>query len=132
MATQSIKAYVSGAYEAGELPEPLAEVLRSGSLTLLQLIKLLGEYLTSEDEQTRSRGVEILAQVVLSLAPSGQVSDASSVATSKLFDRQAVRTLTTFFADKLQDGSNVAASIAKANNAVSHADRRTLPFNNRS
>ncbi|CAO1622601.1 unnamed protein product [Parajaminaea phylloscopi] len=113
-ATQAIRAYVAEAFEAGSLPPPLAHALRTRSITLLDTIKLLGEYLTSEDERTRSKGVELLAQIVIDLAPSDDAGPSSAA----LFDRQAVRTLSGFLAEKLEDGTNVAASIAKATNSA--------------
>lgn len=115
---KAVQAYIAQAYEAGTLPPPLLAAFQSSSLTLLQLIRILGEYLTSEEERVRSRGVELLSQVIVDLAPGEKEgADGSIAPIPTLFDRQAVRTLTIFLADKLEDGSNVAALIAKETNA---------------
>lgn len=106
-AVQAVQAYIGKAFDAGQLPPFLSSSLRSGTLSLLQLIRVLGEYLTSEDERVRSQGVELLAHVVIDLD--------SEV---HLWDKQTVKTLSNFFADKLEDGSNVAASIARSTNSA--------------
>lgn len=117
-AKQAIRAYVAEAFEPGSLPPPLSEALRSGSVKLLDLVKLLGEYLTSEDERIRSKGVELLAHIVIDLAPVHADQREQESKHANLFDRQAVRTLTAFLAEKLEDGTNVATSIAKASNSA--------------
>ncbi|CAO1628141.1 unnamed protein product [Sympodiomycopsis kandeliae] len=107
-AKQAVEAFIAKAFEPGTLPPVLKDQLHSGSLSLLQLIRVLGEYLTSEDERIRSSGVELLAQVVIDLAPQN----------ISLFDKQTVKTLSNFFAEKLEDGNNVSASISKSTNSA--------------
>lgn len=124
-AVQAVQAYIGKAFEPGQLPPTLSESLQSGALSLLQLIRILGEYLTSEDEQIRSMGVELLAQVVLDLAPDS--ANVSGAASPHLFDKQTVKTLANFFAEKLEDGSNVAASIARSTNSADKVVPATAP-----
>ncbi|CAO1627900.1 unnamed protein product [Jaminaea pallidilutea] len=116
VASQAVRSYLAGVFEPGSLPPPLAQVLTSRTLSLLQLIKILGEVLTSEDERERSKGVELLAQVVIDLAPAPETGVAAPA--SHPFDRQVVRTLAAFFAEKLNDGSVVAESIARSSNSA--------------
>ena len=116
-AIQAVQAYIGKAYEPGQLPPFLSTSLRSGSLPLLALIRILGDYLTSEDERIRSQGVQLLAQVVLDLSESER----------HLFDKQTVKTLSAFFAEKVQDASNVAASIARATNSSDKVVPATAP-----
>lgn len=115
---QAIRAFVAEAFEPGQLPAPVSQALVTRSVTLLQMIKALGEYLTAEDEKTRSRGVELLAQIVIDFAPSSTVPEQKQTLERSLLDPQAVRTLTAFLTEKLEDGSNVAASIAKSTNSA--------------
>ncbi|KAG2110359.1 ARM repeat-containing protein [Suillus discolor] len=72
-----------------EVDESVAGI-SSGQLTLLDIIKALGEFLTSEEDRLRTKGVEFLSSV-LGRCP------------HEKFNRQAIRVLTTFYCSKLED-----------------------------
>ncbi|KAG1764825.1 ARM repeat-containing protein [Suillus occidentalis] len=64
--------------------------ISSGQLTLLDIIKALGEFLTSEEDRLRTKGVEFLSSI-LGRCPHERLN------------RQAIRVLTTFYCSKLED-----------------------------
>ncbi|KAG2141268.1 ARM repeat-containing protein [Suillus clintonianus] len=72
-----------------EVDESVAGI-SSGQLTLLDIIRALGEFLTSEEDRLRTKGVEFLSSV-LGRCPHERLN------------RQAVRVLTTFYCSKLED-----------------------------
>ncbi|KAG1876711.1 ARM repeat-containing protein [Suillus subalutaceus] len=72
-----------------EIDESVAGI-SSGQLTLLDIIKALGEFLTSEEDRLRTKGVEFLSSV-LGRCPHERLN------------LQAIRVLTTFYCSKLED-----------------------------
>ncbi|KAG2747281.1 hypothetical protein P692DRAFT_20736558 [Suillus brevipes Sb2] len=64
--------------------------ISSGQLTLLDIIKALGEFLTSEEDRLRTKGVEFLSSI-LGRCPHERLN------------RQAIRVLTNFYCSKLED-----------------------------
>ncbi|KAG1887770.1 Dos2-interacting transcription regulator of RNA-Pol-II-domain-containing protein [Suillus subluteus] len=72
-----------------EINESVAGI-SSGQLTLLDIIRALGEFLTSEEDRLRTKGVEFLSSV-LGRCPHEKLN------------LQAIRVLTTFYCSKLED-----------------------------
>lgn len=72
--------------------------IADGSTTLLNVVKALGEYLTSEEDELRTKGMEFLSEV---LAKSPQ---------DKL-NRNAVRVLVGFYIGKLEDTETVVPAL---------------------
>ncbi|KAG1780953.1 Dos2-interacting transcription regulator of RNA-Pol-II-domain-containing protein [Suillus placidus] len=72
-----------------EVDESVAGI-SSGQFTLLDIIKALGEFLTSEEDRLRMKGVEFLSSV-LGRCPHERLN------------RQAIRVLSTFYCSKLED-----------------------------
>ncbi|KAG2068710.1 hypothetical protein BDR04DRAFT_1206804 [Suillus decipiens] len=72
-----------------EVDESVAGI-SSGQLTLLDIIRALGEFLTSEEDRLRTKGVKFLSSV-LARCPHERLN------------RQAIRVLTTFYCSKLED-----------------------------
>ncbi|KAI0310724.1 ARM repeat-containing protein [Amylostereum chailletii] len=70
--------------------EETASGITSGDIKLLHIVKGLGEYLTSENDDLRNKGVEFLAKVVGRCPP-------------ETFNKQSVKVLVTFFISKLED-----------------------------
>ncbi|PWN32442.1 uncharacterized protein FA14DRAFT_73990 [Meira miltonrushii] len=97
------------------LPEvitaPWLKPSQSGQrLRLVEAVRFLGPALVAEDERQRLRAVVLLSLLITTL-----IEDES--ARKALFDKQAITTLTTFFASKIEDGNTVAANIAQSMNA---------------
>lgn len=115
---QSLRAFFSGAYKDDQaqsrIPTSVLNPIQSNQFSLLQLIRSLGEQLTSEDEELRSKAVNLLSDILLQVTQ----DDEHSTTTSHL-DRQSTRTLSTFFSSKIQDGELVAASISQKLNSSS-------------
>jgi len=115
---QTLRAFFSGAFKDSieKVPSRILSSIQSNQLTLFQLIRQLGEQLTSEDEELRSKAVELLSDLVLALTEKEKGSEIES--SVEQLDRQAVRTLSSFFSSKLQDGETVAASISQKYNST--------------
>ncbi|KZP01584.1 ARM repeat-containing protein [Calocera viscosa TUFC12733] len=81
-------------YMASDGDEDLHDVvsaIEGGHSTILLLVRSLGEYLTSTEDPVRTRGLNLLSEV-LSRIPKPKVN------------AQATRVLTKFYVDKLEDG----------------------------
>ncbi|KAI0629374.1 ARM repeat-containing protein [Trametes polyzona] len=78
--------------------EEVATEISQGNITLLDLVKSLGEYLTSEEDDLRTKGVEFLS-LVLAKCPPEKLS------------RQSVRVLTTFYCGKLEDTETIIPAL---------------------
>ena len=122
-----------------QLPPPLHAAISQRFISLVDLIRHLRESLTSEDLEVRSLAVQLLSLVVTTFAPGTTDSDSvrgknkkrsvafadenaaepvtKDAAPPPLFDRQAVLTLTTFFASKLEDGEAVSDELARRYNS---------------
>ncbi|WFD23306.1 hypothetical protein MEQU1_001995 [Malassezia equina] len=108
MATPSsvaVRAYVDGTYD--DIPPSVRDDVASGIISLLTLVKELGDFLTSESDTVRARAVALLSGVVQHLAAQPNES---------VLTRQALRTLTQFFCDKLADAVAVGDARARARN----------------
>ncbi|KAF8074920.1 Dos2-interacting transcription regulator of RNA-Pol-II-domain-containing protein [Lyophyllum atratum] len=71
-------------------------------ITLLDVVKALGEYLTSEEDELRTKGVDFLSMVLSRFPP-------------EKLNRQSVRVLTTFYCGKLDDTETIIPSLKGLN-----------------
>ncbi|KAL5536863.1 hypothetical protein ACEPAF_686 [Sanghuangporus sanghuang] len=69
-----------------------------GRATLLDVVKALGEYLTSEEDVIRSKGVDLLSRVIERCPP-------------ERINRQATRVLVSFYSGKLEDPETVIPAL---------------------
>ncbi|PVG04686.1 hypothetical protein CPB86DRAFT_831311 [Serendipita vermifera] len=76
----------------------LSQEIQNGSTTLLALIKVLGESLTSEESERRVKGVSLLAEVITKLSPSS-------------LNRQSTKTISAFFISKLDSLDELAPAL---------------------
>ncbi|KAJ3917813.1 ARM repeat-containing protein [Lentinula edodes] len=72
--------------------------ISNGSTSLLNVVKALGEYLTSEEDALRTKGVEFLSAVLGRCPP-------------EKLNRQAARVLTSFYCSKLEDSETVVPAL---------------------
>ncbi|KAF7309175.1 ARM repeat-containing protein [Mycena kentingensis (nom. inval.)] len=84
---------VSG--RAEEVEAAVAEVAQG---KLIGVVKALGQYLTSEDDHLRTKGVEFLSTVIVKCPPNA-------------LNRQSVKVLSTFFCDKLDDTETIVPAL---------------------
>ncbi|CDO69761.1 hypothetical protein BN946_scf184766.g6 [Trametes cinnabarina] len=75
-----------------------ASEISQGKATLLDLVKSLGEYLTSEEDDLRTKGVEFLSLVLAQCPP-------------ERLNRQAVRVLVSFYCGKLEDTETIIPAL---------------------
>ncbi|KAI0372603.1 ARM repeat-containing protein [Pilatotrama ljubarskyi] len=78
--------------------QEVASEIAEGKATLLDLVKSLGEYLTAEEDDLRTKGVELLSLVLAKCPP-------------EKLNRQSVRVLTTFYSGKLEDTETIIPAI---------------------
>ncbi|EIN09656.1 ARM repeat-containing protein [Punctularia strigosozonata HHB-11173 SS5] len=93
---RSVRTWMATGKEA-QVDEVIASVAHKQT-TLLQLVKSLGEYLTSEDDELRNKGVEFLSRV-LERSPSDTLN------------RNSVKVLVTFYISKLEDTETVIPAL---------------------
>ncbi|KAL9935425.1 hypothetical protein V8E36_005773 [Tilletia maclaganii] len=95
----------AGAGAGAALPPALSDALfTSTSLPLLTLVRKLGPQLTSEDAATRARAVLLLANVIERAATQAEPG--------AILSPQSIRTLTTFFTDKIEDATTILSAPA--------------------
>ena len=124
---EAIGAFVEGT--SPEVPTSVLDAVRTEQVSLLDIVRELGPALTSEADARRTRAVALLSGVVVHLA---------EAPAPRALPRQAIRTLTAFFCEKLADASAIAAEAVRAHNdgtlvpasaplgARQAADQRTL------
>ncbi|KDQ61341.1 hypothetical protein JAAARDRAFT_190123 [Jaapia argillacea MUCL 33604] len=78
--------------------EETVKVITSGGAGLLNVVKALGEYLTAEEEEMRTKGVEFLSSVLGRCPP-------------EQFNRQSVRVLVNFYCGKLEDTDTLVPAV---------------------
>ncbi|KAH7881782.1 ARM repeat-containing protein [Phlebopus sp. FC_14] len=78
--------------------DQVAQGISLSGVTLLDVVKALGEYLTSEDDGLRAKGVRFLS-LVLERCPKDKLN------------RQAVRVLATFYCSKLEDIETITPAL---------------------
>ncbi|TKY84635.1 hypothetical protein EX895_006537 [Sporisorium graminicola] len=110
---QAIRAYMVGSFQ--EVPPSIIDDLTNGSVSLLGVVRLMGEYLTSEEEDTRTRAVQLLSEITCTLLdPDSQQANPTKEPLSSIFTIQAVRTLSAFFADKIADGVIISDNFVRS------------------
>ncbi|CCM00251.1 uncharacterized protein FIBRA_02280 [Fibroporia radiculosa] len=72
--------------------------ISSGNATLLDVVKSLGKYLTAEEDELRTKGVDFLS-LVLSKCPAEKMN------------RQSVRVLVAFYCGKLEDTETIVPAL---------------------
>lgn len=111
---QAVRAFMVGSFQ--QLPPSLVDDLATGTVSLLGVVRLLGEYLTSEDEETRTRAVQLLSDLTCHFldpdTPPSQSDKHQPLST--IFTIQAVRTLSAFFADKIADGVIISDNFVRS------------------
>ncbi|KAI0258930.1 ARM repeat-containing protein [Gloeopeniophorella convolvens] len=78
--------------------EDTASGIANGELKLVHVVKALGEYLTSEEDNLRNKGVEFLASVVGKCPPDK-------------FNHQSAKVLVAFFTSKLEDTETIIPAL---------------------
>ena len=101
-------AYVRGAEVA--VPSSVCEAVAEGACTMLDVVKVLGVPLTSEEDAVRARAITLLSRVT------GHVAARAP----QRLSRQAVRTLSEFFSAKVSDAVIVGDSMAQRMNEAPH------------
>ncbi|ORY34974.1 Dos2-interacting transcription regulator of RNA-Pol-II-domain-containing protein [Naematelia encephala] len=81
-----------------EPPTELITSVNDGSTPLLEVVKGLGEYLTSTEDDVRLKGLTFLSNVVKVIAPGR-------------YNRQATQTLTRYFLSKLDDFDSLPSAL---------------------
>ncbi|CDZ97248.1 DNA repair/transcription protein Mms19 [Phaffia rhodozyma] len=83
-----VRTYISTG--ASQVPVELLQLLDDSSVSLLGVVKALGEYLTSPNEELRVRALGLLSGTLSKLSPAK-------------INRQSTRVLSSFYCDKLED-----------------------------
>ncbi|KII87506.1 hypothetical protein PLICRDRAFT_55462 [Plicaturopsis crispa FD-325 SS-3] len=78
--------------------EETASGVSDGQITLLNIVKALGEYLTADEDVLRTKGVEFLSAVLLRCSPDK-------------INRQSARVLTVFYCGKLEDTETIIPAL---------------------
>ncbi|KZT67370.1 ARM repeat-containing protein [Daedalea quercina L-15889] len=86
------------ASEQEEEVDTAVSEIGSGNATLLDVVKALGEYLTSEEDELRTKGVEFLSLVIGKCPP-------------EKLSRQSVRVLVSFYCGKLEDTETIIPAL---------------------
>lgn len=76
----------------------ISKEIQSASTSLLTVVKHLGEYLTSEESETRVNGIKLLVEVIAKLPDSS-------------FNRQSCRTMVSFLNTKLDSGEEAIPAL---------------------
>ncbi|CAE6417929.1 unnamed protein product [Rhizoctonia solani] len=91
-----VRTYV--ATEGDDALKELVQNVDDQSITLLHIVKALGDYLTSEEGKIREKGIRLLSNVI-SLCQPERVS------------KQSTRVLTTFYIEKIQDADTIIPAL---------------------
>lgn len=79
---------------AAQIAKTTAEKLQNGDTKLLEVVRALGEYITSDDETIRTRAVNYLTAVILALPPN-------------FLNRQQIQVLNAFLSSRIEDGGAI-------------------------
>ncbi|CAE6532510.1 unnamed protein product [Rhizoctonia solani] len=91
-----VRTYV--ATEGDDTLRELVQNVDSQSITLLHIVKALGEYLTSEDGKIREKGIRLLSNTISRCHPDR-------------VGKQSTRVLTTFYCEKIQDADTIIPAL---------------------
>lgn len=91
-----VRTYVST--EGDDTLKKLVQNVDNQSITLLHIVKSLGEYLTSEDGKIREKGIKLLSNTISQCQP-------------ERVSKQSTRVLTTFYCEKIQDADTVIPAL---------------------
>ncbi|WVQ75192.1 hypothetical protein IAR50_004803 [Cryptococcus sp. DSM 104548] len=80
-------------------PQELVHAINNGQTQLLQIVKALGEYLTSTEDETRLKGLTFLSNILGVVNPSK-------------VNRQATTVLTNFYLSKLDDFDSLSPALS--------------------
>ncbi|KAJ7768459.1 ARM repeat-containing protein [Mycena metata] len=97
-ATDSVEQLVTTWMVSGRDEEVNAAVTEISEGRLLAVVKALGTYLTAEQDDLRTKGVDFLATVITRCP-------------EKTLNRQSVKVLTAFFCDKLDDTETIVPAL---------------------
>ncbi|GBE89610.1 MMS19 nucleotide excision repair [Sparassis crispa] len=86
------------ASEREEEVQTIISEIAAGNVTLLQIVKALGEYLTADEDDLRTKGVEFLSLVLGRCPP-------------EKLNRHSVRVLVTFYCGKLEDTETIIPAL---------------------
>ncbi|CAE6521545.1 unnamed protein product [Rhizoctonia solani] len=76
----------------------LVQNVNNQTMTLLHIVKALGEYLTNEDGKIREKGIRLLSNTISQCQP-------------ERISKQSTRVLTTFYCEKIQDADTVIPAL---------------------
>ncbi|KAH7927892.1 ARM repeat-containing protein [Leucogyrophana mollusca] len=93
---RSVRSWLASGKDT-ELDETVSGII-NGQITLVDVVKALGQYLTSEEDELRSKGVDFLSSV-LGKCPLDKLN------------RQAVRVLVAFHCSKLEDTETITPAL---------------------
>ncbi|KAK7064893.1 MMS19 nucleotide excision repair [Favolaschia claudopus] len=96
--SQTMEQLVTTWIVSGRDEEIAAAVLEVSEGRLLGVVKALGTYLTAEQDDLRTKGVDFLATVITRCPPNS-------------LNRQSVKVLTVFFCDKLEDTETIVPAL---------------------
>ncbi|KAG9088547.1 hypothetical protein FS749_002072 [Ceratobasidium sp. UAMH 11750] len=91
-----VRTYI--ATEGEDTLRELVESINTGNITLLHVVKSLGEYLTNDDGRIREKGVKLLSSTLARCQP-GRIT------------KQSTRVLVTFYREKIQDSDTVIPAL---------------------
>ncbi|KIJ55124.1 hypothetical protein M422DRAFT_23773 [Sphaerobolus stellatus SS14] len=92
-----VRAHIVSEAPGSELDQIVSDIT-TGKGTLLHVVKALGDYLTTEEESIRSKGVDLLSSV-LSQCPDQKIT------------KQSAHVLTIFYCDKLEDSDTLIPAL---------------------
>ncbi|CAE6482007.1 unnamed protein product [Rhizoctonia solani] len=91
-----VRTYV--ATEGDDTLKELVQNVDNQAITLLHVVKALGEYLTNEDGKIREKGIKLLSNTISQCQP-------------ERISKQSTRVLTTFYCEKIQDADTVIPAL---------------------
>ncbi|KAJ9652901.1 hypothetical protein H2198_007854 [Neophaeococcomyces mojaviensis] len=89
-----VLAFENNKAEAARIASNTAQKLQNDETNLLEVVKALGEYITDDDDQIRTRAVNYLTAIVQALPP-------------RYLNRQQIQVLNTFLSSRIEDGGAI-------------------------
>ncbi|KAG8684679.1 hypothetical protein FRC09_015238, partial [Ceratobasidium sp. 395] len=91
-----VRTYI--ATEGEDTLKELVNNVNSQTITLLHVVKSLGEYLTNDEGSIREKGVKLLSSILAQCQPDK-------------ITKQSTRVLVTFYREKLQDAATIIPAL---------------------